>query len=155
MSQNTQSQLRILVADDDPVIRYLVAAVVRKEGYTAVVVNDGREAIRILQQDADFGAAIFDMMMPHLEGIDIIRHMRTEKRLMRIPVMMITSEQDIKLMTNSFAAGATVFLPKPFTAAKLQTMLRMLLSQSNGADSASEEVEDQSRVSYVEAGERR
>ena len=151
LSQNTQSQLRILVADDDPVIRYLVAAIVRKEGYTSVVVNDGREAIRILQQDADFSAAIFDMMMPHLEGIDIIRYMRTEKRLMRIPVMMITSEQDIKLMTNSFAAGATVFLPKPFTAAQLQTMLRMLLS--NGAR-ASQEVKDQSRVRSVKAGEK-
>jgi CheY-like chemotaxis protein len=126
------SPQRILVADDDPVIRHLVTAVVKKEGYTPVVVNDGREAIRLLQVDADFKAAIFDMMMPHIEGIEIIRHMRTEKRLMRIPAMMITSEQDLKLMTNSFEAGATVFLPKPFKTAQLQTMLRMLLSRSDG-----------------------
>lgn len=123
---------RILVADDDPVIRHLVTTVVKKEGYTPVVVNDGREAIRLLQSDANFKAAIFDMMMPHIEGIEIIRHMRTEKRLMRIPAMMITSEQDLKLMTNSFEAGATVFLPKPFKTAQLQTMLRMLLSRSDG-----------------------
>ena len=126
------SPQRILVADDDPVIRHLVTAVVKKEGYTPVVVNDGREAIRLLQADANFKAAIFDMMMPHIEGIEIIRHMRTEKRLMRIPAMMITSEQDLKLMTNSFEAGATVFLPKPFKTAQLQTMLRMLLSRSDG-----------------------
>ncbi len=126
------SPQRILVADDDPVVRHLVTAVVKKEGYTPVVVNDGREAIRLLQADANFKAAIFDMMMPHVEGIEIIRHMRTEKRLMRIPAMMITSEQDLKLMTNSFEAGATVFLPKPFKIAQLQTMLRMLLSGSDG-----------------------
>ena len=132
MSPMAPSPQRILVADDDPVIRHLVTAVVKKEGYTPVVVNDGREAIRLLHADANFKAAIFDMMMPHIEGIEIIRHMRTEKRLMRIPAMMITSEQDLKLMTNSFEAGATVFLPKPFKTAQLQTMLRMLLSRSDG-----------------------
>lgn len=130
----TQPSMRILVADDDPVIRHLVTSIVKKEGYTPIVATDGREALRILQTDADFCAAIFDMMMPHVEGIEIIRHMRTEKRLMRIPVMMITSEQDLELMKGSFAAGATVFLPKPFTPAQLQTMLRMLLlSKSSGA----------------------
>jgi DNA-binding response OmpR family regulator len=121
---------RILVADDDPVIRHLVAAVVRRAGYTPVTVEDGREAVRILRSDAGFGAAVFDMMMPHLEGIDIIRHMRTEKRLMRIPVIMMTSETELKLMKDSFEAGATVFLPKPFTALQLQFSLSMLLDKS-------------------------
>jgi len=78
-----QPSQRILVADDDPVIRHLVTSIVKKEGYAVVVANDGREAYRILQSDAGFSAAIFDMMMPHLEGIEIIRYMRTEKRLMR------------------------------------------------------------------------
>lgn len=134
MSPTGQLPQRILVADDDPVIRHLVTTIVRKEGYVPVVVNDGREAIRLLQTDANFKAAIFDMVMPHIEGIEIIRHMRTEKRLMRIPAMMITSEQNLKLMTNSFEAGATVFLPKPFKTAQLQTMLRMLISKSDGSN---------------------
>ncbi len=124
---------RVLVADDDPVIRHLVTSVVRKGGYEAVVVEDGREAIRVLQRDANFGAAIFDMMMPHIEGVDVIRHMQTEKRLMRIPVMMITSEQDYKLMRDSFGAGAAVFLPKPFTTVQLQTLLNMLVQKGGGA----------------------
>lgn len=120
---------RILVADDDPVIRHLVSAVVRRDGYTPVTVEDGREAIRILQSDAGFGAAVFDMMMPHLEGIDIIRYMRTEKRLMRIPVILMTSETALKLMKDSFEAGATVYLPKPFTTTQLQSSLRLLLGK--------------------------
>lgn len=133
LSTTAQTSTRILIADDDPVIRHLVTSIVRKEGYAPVVATDGREALRILQNDANFSAAIFDMMMPHIEGIEIIRHMRTEKRLMRIPVMMITSEKDFGLMKNSFAAGATVFLPKPFTTEQLRMMLRMLMSKSSGA----------------------
>lgn len=53
-----------------------------------IVANDCREVYRLVRGDADFDAAIFDMMMPHLEGIDLIRHMN-RKRLSRIPVMMI------------------------------------------------------------------
>ena len=124
---------RVLVADDDPVIRRLLASALKKEGYTPVVVEDGREAYRVLQTDADFGAAIFDIQMPHLKGVDIIRHMRTERRLMRIPVMLISSEPRIRPTGDGFAAGATVFLPKPFTAGQLRLMLRMLLDKSERA----------------------
>ncbi|HEY8187494.1 MAG TPA: response regulator transcription factor [Pyrinomonadaceae bacterium] len=128
-SKDSPSSKRILIADDDPVMRHLLTTIVRKEGYDAVVVDDGREAYRILQTDADFRAGIFDMMMPHLEGIDIIRYMRTEKRLQRIPVMMISAKHDLQLMAKSFEAGATVFLTKPFNADQIQGTLRMLLTK--------------------------
>ena len=135
MPQSARVSQRILVADDDPVIRQLLAAILKKEGYAVVLVNDGREAFRILRADADFKAAIFDMVMPFLKGIDLIQYMRTEKRLMRIPVMIITSERDLKLMADSFAAGATIFLPKPFTPEQLHTSLQMLLSKRGGGTS--------------------
>jgi CheY-like chemotaxis protein len=118
---------RVLVADDDPVIRRLLSSAVTSEGYIAVTVDDGRAAFRMLQSDADFTAALFDMRMPGLNGIDLIRHMRTEKRLQRIPVMLITAENDLKVMSESFAAGAVAFLSKPLTVDKLQNALRMLL----------------------------
>jgi CheY-like chemotaxis protein len=133
LTKTTRFSRRVLIADDDPVMRRLVTSVATKEGYEAVVVSDGREACRVLNRDADFSAAIFDMMMPHLEGLDVIRHMQTEKRLKRIPVIMITSEQGLKLMKDSFAAGVTVFLPKPFRADQLQTMLRVIPAKSSGA----------------------
>lgn len=122
------SSNRILIADDDPVIRHLVTSIVTKLGYTPVTLNDGRAAFSLLKADADFKAAILDMSMPYLEGLDLIRYMRTEKRLMRIPVVLITGEQSIQLMADSFAAGATAFLPKPFTPDQLQRLLRMLLA---------------------------
>ena len=119
---------RVLVADDDPIIRRLLTSILKQAGCTPVVVTDGREAYRLLQTDSNFKAAIFDMVMPYLDGTDIIRYMHSEKRLMRIPVMMITSERDSAVMTNSFAAGATFFLPKPFTSHQLNTTLGMLFN---------------------------
>ena len=120
---------RVLVADDDPVIRHLVTTIVTKEGYTVVVANDGNEAYRHLQRDADFTAAVFDMMMPGLKGLDLLRYMRTEKRLSRIPVLMITSHKDLTIMADLFAAGATAILRKPFSTVQIQAMFQMIIGQ--------------------------
>ncbi len=129
-TENPQSLPRILVADDDPAILRLVTAIVEKEGYTVVPARDGREAYKLLQSDSDFVAGIFDVVMPHIQGPELVRYMKTEKRLMKIPVMMMTAEQNPKLSSDSFSAGAVVFLPKPFTTAQLQIMLRMLIAKS-------------------------
>lgn len=124
------SKERILVADDDPAILRLVKAIVEKSGFEVVTARDGREAYKILQTDSNFTAAIFDVVMPHIQGPELVRYMQTEKRLMKIPVMMMTAEQNPKLSSDSFAAGAVVFLPKPFTTAQLQVMLKMLVAKS-------------------------
>ena len=121
---------RILVADDDPAILRLVSAILEKENYGVVTARDGREAYKILQSDQTFTAAIFDVVMPHISGPELVRYMKTEKRHMKIPVMMMTAEQDPKLSSDSFAAGAVVFLPKPFTTAQLHTMLQMLIGRA-------------------------
>jgi CheY-like chemotaxis protein len=120
-------QRRVLVADDDALTLRLVTAIVETEGYQAVGVADGRQALRLLQQEATFSAAIFDMMMPHLQGLDLILYMKADERLRSIPVGMITAEQDPKVWDDSVAAGACVFLPKPFTPPQVQMMLRMLV----------------------------
>lgn len=124
-----QASRRILVADDDPAILRLVQTILEKDNYDVVTARDGREAYKILQKDTDFIAAVLDVVMPQISGPELVRHMKTEKRLMRIPVMMMTAEQDPKLSSDSFAAGAVVFLPKPFTTAQLQTMLQMLIGK--------------------------
>lgn len=128
-SDTNQSQRRILVADDDPAILKLVSTILEKEDYQVTCARDGREAYRILQTDQNFTAAIFDVVMPHVSGPELVRYMKTEKRLKNIPVMMMTAEQDPKLSSDSFAAGAVVFLPKPFTTAQLQIMMQMLVGK--------------------------
>lgn len=126
---NGTENRRMLVADDDPAILRLIATILEKEDYTVVTARDGREAYKILQADADFTAAILDVVMPHISGPELVRYMKAEDRLKRIPVMMMTAEQDPKLSSDSFAAGAIVFLPKPFTTAQLQIMLQMLIGK--------------------------
>lgn len=121
---------QILVADDDPAILRMVKTILEKENYGVVTARDGREAYKALQGQATFTAAIFDVVMPHISGPELVRFMKTERRLMNIPVMMITAEQDPKLPSDSFAAGAVVFLPKPFSNAQLNTMLEMLIGKS-------------------------
>ena len=131
-AQVTQTgKRRVLVADDDPMTLRMVTVIVETQDYEVVSAADGREAFRILQQDADFSAAIFDMMMPHLHGMDLIHYMKTDERLSKIPIGMITAEQDPKIWDDSVAAGAKVFLPKPFTPPQVQMMLRMLVNKGH------------------------
>jgi DNA-binding NtrC family response regulator len=117
---------RVLIADDDPVLLDIVQTLVESEGYEAVTASDGRDAYRILHKDADFRAVIFDMVMPHLEGSDLIRQMQTEKRLSRIPVIIMSSSDDLKLMSKGFEAGAVAFVPKPFTPDQMRNVLRLI-----------------------------
>jgi CheY-like chemotaxis protein len=131
LANETTSSRRILVADDDPAILRLVATILEKENYIVVTARDGREAYKILQTDQDFVAGIFDVVMPHISGPELVKYMKSDRRLVTIPVMMMTAEQDPKLSSDSFAAGAMVFLPKPFTTAQLQIMLTMLIGKGN------------------------
>lgn len=129
MMSETQNdeQPQILVADDDPAILRLVKAIVEKEGYTVVSARDGKEAYKLLQSGEPFVAAILDVVMPYIQGTELARHMQTERRLKKIPVIIMTAEQNPRLSSDSFSAGAVAFLPKPFTTSQLQTMLRMFV----------------------------
>jgi adenylate cyclase len=134
MENNDTLNRRMLVADDDPAILRLIATILEKENFNVVTARDGREAYKILQGDPNFTAAILDVVMPHISGPELVRFMKSEDRLKGIPVMMMTAEQDPKLSSDSFSAGAMVFLPKPFTTAQLQIMLQMLIGKKT-ADS--------------------
>jgi CheY-like chemotaxis protein len=123
---------KVLVADDDPAILRLVKTIVEKEGFAVVPARDGKEAYKLLQSGEEFAAAIFDVVMPYIQGTELVKYMQSEKRLMKIPVIMMTAEQNSRLSSESFSAGAVAFLPKPFTASQLQTMLRMFAH--NGVD---------------------
>ena len=122
---------RVLVAEDDAMTLRMVTVIAETQGYEVVAAADGLEAFKILQQDADFDAAIFDMMMPHLRGMELIRLIKTDARLSQIPIGMITAEQDPKIWDESVAAGASVFLPKPFSPPQIQMMLLMLLNKGS------------------------
>ena len=120
---------RVLVVEDDPIIMQLVKDVIEEEGYHVVSAQDGREAYQILEQDNKYVAGVFDVNVPAIQGTDLLRYMQTEKRLSRIPVLIMTSEQSTAILADSFSAGATIFMPKPFTRVTLQRMFRALISR--------------------------
>ena len=128
-SQATAGRGRILVADDDALTLRMVAAIAETEGYEVVAVADGRQALRVLQQDPDIRSAIFDMAMPHVPGLDLLLFMKGDERLRTIPVGMITGQTDPKAWEDSVGAGACVFLPKPFTPPQVAMMLRILTTK--------------------------
>lgn len=126
--QPIHSSRRILIADDDPSVLQFLTSILKTEGYGVVAVNDGREAYRRLVADADFEVAVIDLMMPHLKGLDIVRYMRTEKRLMKIPIVITTGSGDLSMMAECLPAGASALLTKPFAPTQLQDTLRLLLN---------------------------
>lgn len=135
MSEETASEkLQVLVADDDLAILRLVKAIAEKEGYSVVTARDGREAYKILQDDDSFAVAVIDVVMPYIQGTELARYMQTENRLKKIPIIMMTAEQNPRLSSDSFSAGAVVFLPKPFTTSQLQVMMRMLIQSAAAAE---------------------
>jgi len=126
LNQQSKKTNRVLIADDDPVILDIVQTLVEGEGYEAVTAQDGREAYRILHKDSDFRVLIFDMVMPHLEGSDLLHQMQTEKRLSRIPVIIMSSSDDLKMLSKGIGTGAVAFVPKPFTPDQMRHVLRLV-----------------------------
>jgi len=127
----TVEQHQVLIADDDPAILRLVKTIVEKEGFSAITARDGREAFKILSSSERISAAILDVVMPYIQGTELVKHMQSEKRLMKIPVIMMTAEQNPRLSSDSFSAGAVAFLPKPFTTSQLQTMIRIFVKKTS------------------------
>ena len=129
MNEEQKNSGMILVADDDPAILRLVRAIVEKEGYIVATARDGKEAYKLLQSEHEFCAAIFDVVMPYVQGTELVKFMQSERRLIDIPVIMMTAEQNPKLSSDSLTAGAIAFLPKPFTPTQLKTMLNMFTNR--------------------------
>ncbi len=118
--------VKILVADDDPQVLRFVSSILKSEGYSVITAKDGKAAYEILQSEKSLTAAIFDIFMPHIEGLDLVRYMRSERRFMNIPVIIMTGETSSQLSSGSFSAGAVAFLPKPFRDTQLISMLSLL-----------------------------
>lgn len=121
------SPRKVLVADDDPAILRLVTAIVEKEGFEVIPARDGKEAFKLVQETPDLKAAILDVVMPYIQGTELVKFMHEDEGLKHIPVIMMTAEQNPRLSSESFASGAVAFLPKPFTTSQLKVMLTMFI----------------------------
>ncbi len=118
---------RVLVADDDPAILHLITSVLESEGLSVIAASDGKSAYKILRSGTPIQAVVLDVMMPYIGGTEILKFMQTDERFKLIPVIVMTGEQDPRLSSNNFEAGAIAFLPKPFTNAQLKLIVKTFI----------------------------
>ncbi|MHA7871507.1 MAG: ATP-binding response regulator [Hyphococcus sp.] len=106
------AQQRIILADDDPIMRELAEERLRSAGYDVVSAQNGAEAFELL---CEKGAhlVISDLGMPILDGFDLIKKIRADQRVTETPVIVITGSDHENAVERAFAAGATSFLAKP------------------------------------------
>jgi CheY-like chemotaxis protein/phosphoribosyl 1,2-cyclic phosphodiesterase len=126
---------RVLIAEDDPDVREVLADMLSDDDYELVVARDGREALGLaLGRTPDL--ALIDLRMPGLDGQEVCRALRAEARTRDMPVIILTasgSENDIVL---GFEGGATDYITKPFAPAMVRTRVRSWLLRSETENSA-------------------
>ena len=114
---------RILVVDDDPIQRRLLEEAVRRFGHTAVVVDSGVEALKVLTSPdgRTLALVILDLVMPDLDGMGVLMEMR--KAEIAVPVIVQTSHGGIDTVVSAMRAGAFDFIVKPLSPERLQVSL--------------------------------
>jgi DNA-binding response OmpR family regulator len=127
--RNSQTLGRLFVVEDDPGTLGVVMAVAARQGHVVVQALNGREAYRILSKDAGFVAAVIDLTTRGLDGTDLLKYMQSERRLQRIPVLVLTSADCPLLPQEGFGGGAVALMPKPFTSQQLSNLIRVLAAR--------------------------
>ena len=134
-----QASMRVIVVDDDPIFRSLVAAKLQKLSHEVVEAEDGGEAWSLIAQ-GDFQLALVDLEMPRFKGIELIRCIRSHPRTSRMPIVVVTSRNDSEAVRTSLEAGATSFVTKPLNWSMFSNHIEYLL-RLHGAAERGHEIE--------------
>lgn len=120
----------VMLVDDDPQLRHVVSMFFELEGYNVVQARDGREAIAMLGEYVP-DVILLDLLMPDISGIEVCQHVRGDRRLKEIPVVVFTAaemkEEELR------AAGADRFITKPHSLEGLRRVVRTLIKESAGS----------------------
>ena len=107
---------KILIADDSEMNRELLAAILEEE-YDIIQANDGVQAVDCLQRHAEeISLLLLDIVMPHMDGFEVLSYMNKEHWIDSIPVVIISSENSPIYIKRGYDLGATDFIGKPFDA---------------------------------------
>jgi len=110
----TRGGARVLVVDDDPDTRFLLRAALESAGFRVEEAPDGPEALTLLQvQDDPFDLVTLDLRMDRMDGLEVLRHIRTRMATATVPVVVATGSDDPEVEMDLFAAGADDFVVKP------------------------------------------
>jgi adenylate cyclase len=135
----------ILVVDDDPVSRTMLARLLEQEGHRVDTAADGRQALESLHADP-FDVALLDVLMPELDGYEVLAHMKADDVLRHIPVLMITALDDVRSAVRCIEMGADDYLLKPFDPVVLQARIRASLTKKRMHDLESEHLAEMARL---------
>ena len=117
--------MRVLVVDDDPVIRELLALELGLSGHQVEAAPDGESALERLRQDpAD--AVVLDVMMPGLTGWAVLSAIRADPALARLPVVLLSARDVPDDVRHGYVLGASLVLSKPWDAVQLVALLEVL-----------------------------
>jgi two-component system chemotaxis response regulator CheY len=128
-----QQNLNFLVVDDFSTMRRIIKNLLHDLGYANVTeADDGNTALPLLKE-GNFDFLITDWNMPGMPGLDLLKHVRADARLGKMPVLMLTAEAKREQIVEAAQAGVSGYVIKPFTAATLKEKIDKILSSRAAA----------------------
>ena len=141
----------LLVVDDNEDNRYTLVQRLRRLRYTNVVTaNDGREGLARLGERA-FDLVLLDVMMPELNGYEVLAQIRADERLRHIPVIMISALDQVDSVVRCIELGAEDYLPKPFNPVILRARVTTCLEKKRLRDQELRYLNDVDRLTSAAA----
>jgi two-component system phosphate regulon response regulator PhoB len=119
----------ILVVDDEPDIRLLIAINLRKAGYRVLEAERGDEALRLAKEQMP-ALIVLDLMLPDLSGREVCRQLRAQAETKHTPVLMLTARNEEIDRVKGFMAGADDYVTKPFSVRELVLRVRAILRRA-------------------------
>lgn len=120
---------RLLIVEDDEFILSLLRTTLASAGYDPVSAENGELAWEMLQRDQDFRLLLLDRQLPGMDGLTLLKKIKADERLSRIPVIMETGMNDAESVLEGLNAGAYYYLTKPVHAKLLLTVVAAALNQ--------------------------
>lgn len=126
---------RILLLEDDPDIRQGLEQHLQREGFTLLSVGTGGDALRALAAPTpSLDAALLDLSLPDMDGLDVLRAIRGHESLRSLPVILVTARSEEFDRVLGLELGADDYISKPFSARELVARLRALLRRTAPSD---------------------
>jgi len=119
---------RILIIDDEP---KLISDALPMYGYDVTVARDGLLGLKALDEDNTFDLVLLDVVMPNLNGWEVLSAIRKNKKTQNIPIIMLTSVNDVSKQISGLKFGADDYVVKPFILPNLLARIEALLRRSN------------------------
>lgn len=123
---NSPSRPAALVVEDDDHIAHLLRFMLEREGYQVIHAADGREGLQQIEQGEPPAIALLDVMLPFVDGFELVRQLRAQPRWTEVPVVMLTAKTQESDIVRALNAGANDYILKPFQPAELLARLRRL-----------------------------